>query len=60
MQSDSTTEADRIAVNNLFKEIAEYGRQVRERRAAEKAVAQEENKKSSNPQSAVNETAKPA
>ena len=60
MQSNSITEADRIAVNNLFQEIAEYGRQVRERRAAEKAVDQEEHKESSDPQAAVNETAKPA
>lgn len=33
--STSVTEADRIAVTNLFKQIAEYGRKVRERREAE-------------------------
>ena len=35
MQDKSISQADRIAVSKLFKEIAAFGRQVRERRAAE-------------------------
>lgn len=38
MQDESITEADRIAVINLFKEIAEFGRRVRQRRTGELAV----------------------
>ena len=40
MQTKPITPADRIAVTNLFKEIAAFGRQVRERRAAEAAASQ--------------------
>lgn len=42
MQEESTTEADRIAVINLFKEIAEFGRRVRQRRAGGIAVTEGE------------------
>jgi len=38
MQNESVTEADRIAVIILFKEIAEFGRRVRQRRTGELAV----------------------
>ncbi len=60
MQGAPITEADRIAVNNLFKEIAEFGRRVRERRAAEKAVAKQKRKNSGKVQPTVNETVNPA
>ena len=60
MQSDPTTKADRIAVNNLFKEIAEYGRWVRERRAVEKAIADQKKQKPGKAQPAVDESARPA
>lgn len=42
MQDESITEADRIAVINLFKEIAEFGRRVRQRRTGELAVTDPE------------------
>jgi hypothetical protein len=34
-QNDPITEANRIAVTKLFRQIAEYGREIRERRSAE-------------------------
>jgi hypothetical protein len=34
-QTPPPTEADRIALTNMFKAIAEYGRKVRQRRQAE-------------------------
>jgi|WetSurMetagenome_2_1015567.scaffolds.fasta_scaffold10698_4 hypothetical protein len=34
-QSSPATDADRIALNNMFRAIAEYGRKVRLRRLAE-------------------------
>lgn len=40
MQDEPISQADRIAVINLFKEIAAFGRQVRERRTAEAAKVQ--------------------
>ena len=40
MQAKPNSQADRIAVTKLFKEIAAFGRQVRERRAAEAVAAQ--------------------
>lgn len=38
-EAEVPTEADRIAVMNLFREIAEFGHRVRERKAAEIAAA---------------------
>jgi hypothetical protein len=35
MQDESINQAERIAVTNLFRAIAAFGRQVRERRAVE-------------------------
>ena len=46
MQSESITEADRIAVINLFKEIAEFGRRVRQRRTGGIAVANRRTRRS--------------
>ena len=42
MQSEPITKAERNAVINLFKEIAEFGHRVRKRRAR-KAIARCEN-----------------
>jgi hypothetical protein len=35
LQSSTPTEADRIALTNMFRAIAEYGRRVRQRRESE-------------------------
>jgi hypothetical protein len=35
LQSSPSTEADRIALTNMFRAIAEYGRRIRQRREAE-------------------------
>lgn len=37
-QEDAVLEADRVALNNMFRAIAEYGRKVRLRRQAESTV----------------------
>ena len=39
LQSPSSNEADRIALTNMFKAIAAYGRKVRQRRQADLAQA---------------------
>jgi len=55
MQSEPITQADRIAVINLFKEIAEFGRRVRQRRAGEIAVTGQETPQSDEVRSADGE-----
>ena len=57
MQDEPVTEADRKTVINLFKEIAEYGNRVRERRAMD-AVAQRENLRNKKSKCDVEETSK--
>lgn len=37
-QEDAVLQADRVALNNMFRAIAEYGHKVRLRRQAESAV----------------------
>jgi len=57
MQSEPVTDADRMMVTDLFKEIAAYGRRVRERRAVE--TARDEKTPCDNFQLAAEESPKP-
>lgn len=60
MQGESITEADRIAVINLFKEIAEFGRRVSQRRTGEVAVTDLETPQSGEARPAESEAPKSA